>query len=235
MKFLKLLITFLILGSVTVVAQKTDSTYSFKTSSVNGTGKFYMGREIAKVMSFEGVDWLERYTRSKEENTDLAISKMPIHNKSIIADIGAGSGFYTFRLSPKVNLGKIYAIEIQDDALVYIKQKSKDLNARNVIVNKGTEKSPNLPSNSIDLAIMVDVYHELLYPKEYLQALKSALKSKGKLLLLEYKEEDPQVEIKKEHKMSVKQVEKELGANGFRLVQNGQFMPLQHFLIFEKL
>lgn len=185
-------------------------------------------------MSFDGVAWLERNSRSKEENTDLAISRLPVSKNSVVADIGAGSGFYTFRIAPKVSGGKIYAVEIQDDAITYLKNKITELKANNVVVIKGAEKSPNLPDGSVDLAIMVDVYHELLYPQEFLQAIERALKPKGRLLLLEYKQEDPAVAIKPEHKMSVKQVEKELTANGFRLVQNGQFMPIQHFLVFEK-
>ena len=104
----------------------------------------------------------------------------------------------------------------------------------NVSVIKGSEKSTELPENSVDVAFMVDVYHELLFPKEVLQSIKKSLKPKGKLLLIEYKGEDPQVAIKEEHKMTVKQVAKELNANGFKLVENGQFMPIQHFLIFQK-
>jgi ubiquinone/menaquinone biosynthesis C-methylase UbiE len=213
-------------------AQKNNTSYSSKQPSSNGTGKIYMGREIAQVMSFEGVSWLERNTRSKEENTELAISKLPIGKTSVVADIGAGSGFYTFRIAPKVK--QIFAVEIQDDALMYLKAKSKELNRNNVVVIKGTEKSAELPENSVDLAFMVDVYHELLFPKEVLQSIKKSLKPKGKLLLIEYKGEDPQVAIKEEHKMTVKQVTKELNANGFKLVQNGQFMPIQHFLVFQK-
>jgi ubiquinone/menaquinone biosynthesis C-methylase UbiE len=193
-----------------------------------------MGREISGIMSFDGVAWLERNSRSKEENTDLAISRLPVSKNSIVADIGAGSGFYTFRIAPKVSEGEVYTVEIQDDAISYLKKKTSELKADNVTVIKGTEKSPELPDGSVDLAIMVDVYHELLYPREFLQAIKRALKPKGRLLLLEYKQEDPAVAIKPEHKMSVKQVQKELTANGFRLVQNGQFMPIQHFLVFEK-
>lgn len=223
----------LIIGG-NAIAQKKDSIYSYKTPSANGTGKVYMGREIAGIMSFDGVAWLERNSRSKEENTDLAISNLPVSKNSVVADIGAGSGFYTFRIAPKVSEGKVYAVEIQDDAIDYLKDKAAELKANNVIVIKGAEKSPNLPDGSIDLAIMVDVYHELLYPQEFLQGIKQTLKPKGRLLLLEYKQEDPGVAIKPEHKMSVKQVEKELSANGFKLVQNGQFMPIQHFLVFEK-
>lgn len=234
-KILVLLVLFVpALKASSAFAQKKDSVYTYKTPSANGTGKVYMGREIAGIMSFDGVAWLERNSRSKEENTDLAISRLPVSRNSIVADIGAGSGFYTFRIAPKVSDGKVYAVEIQDDAIAYLKKKAAELKADNVTVIKGTDKSPNLPEGSVDLAVMVDVYHELLHPQEFLQAIKRALMSKGRLLLLEYKQEDPAVAIKPEHKMSVKQIEKELGANGFRLIQNGQFMPIQHFLVFEK-
>lgn len=216
----------------TALAQQSDSSYTIKKPSTNGTGKVYLGREIAQVMSFEGVAWLERNTRSQEENTNLAISKLPINKNSVVADIGAGSGFYTFRIAPMVK--QVYAVEIQNDALNYLKDRSKALMLNNVTVIQGAETTPGLPENSIDLAIMVDVYHELRYPKETLQALKKSLKSKGKLLLIEYRAEDPQVAIKEEHKMSVRQVTKELAANGFELIQNGQFMPIQHFLVFQK-
>jgi len=234
MKRYVLITIVLVLAALTTSAQKRDSLYIYKTPSANGTGKVYMGREIAGIMSFDGVSWLERNSRSKEENTDLAISKLPVGKNSVVADVGAGSGFYTFRISPKVAEGKVYAVEIQDDAIAYLKNKATELKANNVTVIRGSEKSPNLPDNSVDLIIMVDVYHELLYPSEFLQAMKKALKSKGKLLLLEYKQEDPEVAIKPEHKMSVKQVDKELSANGYHLIQNGQFMPIQHFLVFQK-
>lgn len=229
--------TLLLLCSMIVVAQdeKTPGIYSYKKPSDDGTGKVYMGREIAHVMSFEGVSWLERNTRQQEENTNLTIKTLPIAKNSVVADIGAGSGFYTFRIAKKVPLGQVYAVEIQDDAIQYLKDRSKRLKLNNITVVKGGEKSPALPENAIDLAIMVDVYHELSYPSEVLQSLKKSLKPKGKLLLIEYKGEDPDVAIKEAHKMTVKQVEKELKANGYRLIQNGQFLPIQHFLLFEKI
>lgn len=211
-----------------------EQVYSFKTPSPDGTGKEYLGREISSIMNFMGMSWLERASRQEEENTGLAIKNLPIDKKSVVADIGAGSGYYTFRIAPKVPEGKIYAVEIQDPAIQYLKERSKSLGFDNVITVKGSEKSPNLPVNSIDLAIMVDVYHELLYPQEVLQEIRKSLKPDGKLLLIEYRGEDPKVMIKRLHKMTVKQVTKELGANGFRLVENGQFMNIQHFLVFEK-
>lgn len=214
--------------------QSNDGTYSYKSPSRDGIGKVYMDREIASVMSFDGVDWLERNSRTTEENTNLAIKKLPITKNSVVADVGAGSGFYAFRIAKRVPEGKVYAVEIQDDAIKYLVEKSKSLNLNNVQVLKGSIKSTGLPDSSIDLLIMVDVYHELEYPMEYLQSIKRALKPTGKLLLLEYKAEDPAVEIKAAHKMSVKQVQRELSANGFRMVQQGSFLPLQHFLVFEK-
>jgi len=234
MKVSHLLIPIFFLIGLQTASAQDQSPYTFKKPSSNGTGKVYMGREIAQVMSFEGVEWLERNSRTQEENTTLALASLPLKSNSVVADIGAGSGFYTFRVAQRIPKGKVFAVEIQDDAIAYLKKKSQDDRLLNVEVIKGTEKAPNLPANSIDLAFMVDVYHELQYPEAYLAALRTALKPDGQLLLLEYKEEDPTVAIKPEHKMSVKQVKKELAANGFKLVKNGTFLPLQHFLLFEK-
>lgn len=214
--------------------QQKDSIYTYKPASRDGKGKFYQGREIAQVMSFEGADWLERNNRQQEENTALAIAKLPINTNSVVADIGAGTGYYTFRIAPKIPNGKLYAVEIQDDAIKYLKERSQQLRQSNITIIKGGERSPNLPVNRIDLAFMVDVYHELLYPHEMLQAIRKALKPTGKLLLLEYRAEDPAVAIKELHKMSVAQVNKEMKANGFHLVQDGEFMPIQHYLVYQK-
>lgn len=214
--------------------QPQDSVYTYKPASRDGKGKFYQGREIAQVMSFEGAAWLERNNRQQEENTELALSKLPINTNSVVADIGAGTGYYTFRIAPKVPQGKVYAVEIQPDAIKYLQDRAAKLKLNNITVVKGGEQSTNLPENSVDLAMMVDVYHELLYPREMLQNIRKALKPGGKLLLLEYRAEDPAVAIKELHKMSVAQVNKELKANGFRLVQRGDFMPIQHFFVYQK-
>ena len=211
-----------------------DAGYSYQSPSSGGIGKVYMGREIAGIMDFRGKDWLERQSRSQEENTDLAIENFPVTSSSVVADIGAGSGFYTFRVAPKVPEGQVYAVEIQDNAILFLEERSKELGYDYVVPIKGGEKSPNLPENSIDLAFMVDVYHELEYPVEMLAAMKKSLKPDGKLLLIEYRGEDPEVKIRPHHKMTVVQIVKELSANGFKLIQNGQFMNIQHFLVFEK-
>jgi len=211
-----------------------DSPYTSKTPDYDGIGKVYMGREISFVMGFEGRDWLERQSREQEESISLALENLPISSNSVVADIGAGSGYYTFRIAPKVPEGKVYAVEIQDEAIQYLQNRTKELGFSNVVPILGAEQTPNLPANSIDLVIMVDVYHELEYPQEMLNAIKESLKPDGKILLIEYRGEDPEVAIKPLHKMTVKQVEKELKANGFKLAENGQFMNIQHFLVFEK-
>ncbi|MXV52642.1 methyltransferase domain-containing protein [Pedobacter sp. HMF7647] len=211
-----------------------DSVYQYNTPGSGGTGKFYMGREIARFMDASGAAWLERNNRNQEENTSKAISSLPITKNSVIADIGAGSGYYTFRIAKKVQQGKVYAVEIQDEFIRMLNDNKKAGNFRNVEVIKGSPFSPNLPENTIDLAIMVDVYHEVEYPHELLQALSKALKPTGKLLLLEYRAEDPDVAIKELHKMSVGQLNKEMIANGYRLYDRKEFLPMQHFLVYEK-
>lgn len=215
-------------------SKTVDSPYTYKTATMDGIGKVYMGREISFLMGFQGKDWLERRSREQEESVSLAIENLPVDSESVVADLGAGSGYYTFLIAPKVPDGKVYAVEIQDEAIQYLQNRSKELGFNHVVPVKGTETSPNLPENSVDLIIMVDVYHELEYPVEMLAAIRKSLKADGKLLLIEYRGEDPEVAIKPLHKMTVKQVEKELFANGFKLVQNGQFMKIQHFLLFGK-
>lgn len=233
-KFRLVFISLALISSMALAQSSKKPVYTYKTPSYDGIGKVYMGREISFVMGFEGMAWLERRSREQEESVSLAIKNLPIIESSVVADIGAGSGYYTFKVAPKVLKGKVYAVEIQEQAINYLKSKSKELGFSNVIPVMGTEKSPNLPVSAVDLAIMVDVYHELEFPAEMLASIRNSLKPSGKLLLIEYRGEDPEVAIKPLHKMTVKQVEKELIANGFKLVQNGRFMKIQHFLVFEK-
>jgi len=233
-----LLLIFILSFSASCQAQSSktapEEIYKFKDPSWDGTGKVYLGREISHVMGFAGKDWLERAEREREEGISAALENLPINLTSIVADIGAGSGYYTFRIAPLVPEGKVYAVDIQDEAVTYIKQQSEKLEIENVIPVKGSEKSPNLPNGEVDLVIMVDVYHELSYPQEMLGAIYESLKPNGKILLLEYKGEDPTINIKPLHKMTEKQVKKELKANGFEFVENGKFLPIQHYLIFRK-
>ena len=213
---------------------KSDTTYTFAERSSDGIGKYYLGREISFVMGAEGAEWLERNNRQQEENTKLAIEKMELSPESVVADIGAGTGYYTFAIASKVPHGKVYAVEIQDEMIRYMEKKKKATGINNVDVVKGTVQTPNLSENSIDLALMVDVYHELEFPHEMLQAIKKSLTSDGAILLLEYRAEDTSIAIKPHHKMTTMQANKEMSANGFKLVYDGEFLPIQHFLLYKK-
>lgn len=212
----------------------SDSTYTYKTPHPDGTGKVYLGREIAHVMSASGAGWLERSTRQQEEDADAAVAALPLTPTSTVADLGAGTGYYAFRIARRVPQGKVYAVEIQDAFIASLQERARREGATNVEVIRGAEKSPHLPDTSVDLAIMVDVYHELSYPAEMLQALHKALRKGGYLLLLEYRAEDPSIPIKELHKLSVAQAKKELAANGFVLAEQKEFLPIQHYLLFQK-
>ncbi|AKD03670.1 class I SAM-dependent methyltransferase [Pontibacter korlensis] len=213
---------------------KEAGAYTTKTPHRDGIGKVYMGREIAGVMSASGGAWLERDSRQEEENVALAIEHMELLPNSVVADIGAGTGYYTFRIAPKVPEGKVYAVDVQDAFISALNKRKEQLALSNVEVVKGGNQRINLPDNTLDLAIMVDVYHELEYPQEMLQAIHKALKPGGKLLLLEYRAEDPSIPIKELHKMSTSQINKELTVNGYRLYKQNGFLPIQHFLMYQK-
>ena len=212
-----------------------DTSYTYKKASNDGIGKFYFGREISHVMCAAGSNWLERDTRQKEENTQLAIDNIKLTPHSVVADIGAGTGYYSFQLAAKLPMGKVYAVEVQDVLIRYLQDKKASLKDSVISIIKGSDQSVNLPQNSIDLAIMVDVYHELEFPHEMLMSIKNALTKNGKILLIEYRGEDRSIPIKALHKTTVVQLNKELNANGFQLFFKGEFLPIQHFLLYQKM
>jgi precorrin-6B methylase 2 len=208
--------------------------YTYKTPGRGGIGKVYLGREIAGIISPAGGAWLERESREEQDKASVAVANMGLRPNSVVADIGAGVGYYTFRVAPKVPNGKVYAIDVQEEFVAALKERAAARGLTNVKVVKGGSQRINLPENLLDLAFMVDVYHELEYPQEMLQDIYRALKPEGELLLLEYRAEDPDVQVKELHKMSVEQITKELGANGFELHRQEDFLPRQHFLVFRK-
>lgn len=211
-----------------------ENKYIFKEGDFNGIGKWYMGREIAYVMGYQGIGWLERSEREKEENVSKLIKNMRIKSNDVIADIGAGSGYHTFRMASLAPNGLVYAVDIQTEMLMAIENKKTFSEISNVETILGTEKSVQIPKNSVDKILMVDVYHEFSFPLEMIFSMKNALKSNGELFLIEYRAEDPLVPIKRIHKMSQKQAVKEMEAAGFKLRKNIENLPWQHCMVFVK-
>lgn len=215
-------------------ADKSKENYTYKTGDPDGIGKWYMGREIAHVMGFQGMDWLERSNREEEENTMKLLRNMAIEPEDTIADIGAGSGYHVFKMAPMAKKGLIYAVDIQDEMLAALRDKKKNGASKNIVIVKGSEKSVNLPENSVDKVLMVDVYHEFNYPIAMIASVKKALRSDGKLYLIEYRGEDDSVPIKELHKMTEAQAVKEMKAAGMKLERNIANLPWQHCMVFVK-
>ena len=211
-----------------------ENTYEYAARSRGGIGKFYMGREISYVMGHLAAGWLERGEREKEENVSQAIKNMDLQPDEVVADIGAGSGYYSFRMAKLLTKGKVLSVDIQPEMLDIMRQKIKQNKINNVELIQGEEMNPNLPKQSIDMAMMVDVYHELSHPKEVMERIVAALKPGGRFILLEYRMEDPTVPIKRLHKMSLDQAVKEMKAVGLRLKENKNNLPWQHFMVFVK-
>ncbi len=208
--------------------------YETTFASRDGIGKVYMGREIAHVMGHLGANWLNRPERNQEENTKQVVRNLDLQPTDVIADIGAGSGYYTFRMAKKVPEGSVYAVDIQEEMIAIMRKKLKKQKAENIELVLGEPTDPQLPKNSVDIVFMVDVYHELEYPREMMLELIKALKPNGKVILVEYRMEDPTLMIKRLHKMSLEQATKEMEAVGLELIENIGHLPWQHFMVFGK-
>jgi len=193
------------------------------------------GRVYAGVMGWQGAPWLERPERLEEEEPDTALDVMKIARGSTVADIGAGSGFMTMRLATRVGPeGTVYANDIQPEMLQILKGRIDRAHVTNVVLVQGAVDNPKLPASTMDLELMVDVYHELSQPQEMLRGLRTALKPDGRLVLLEYRKEDPSIPIKPDHKMSVREAKIEVEAEGFALARVDESLPRQHILIFAR-
>lgn len=200
----------------------------------DGIGKVYLGREIAQVMGHQGAGWLERSSREAEERPQQLIASLNLQPTDVVADIGAGTGYFSFRIAPLVPQGKVLAVDVQPEMieiLRFLKQEKQQTNVEPVL---GLETDPRLAPASVDVALMVDAYHEFEYPREMMQAIAQALKPDGRVVLVEYRGEDPWVFIKPLHKMTQKQVKKEMAAVGLTWLETKKFLPQQHVLIFGK-
>jgi SAM-dependent methyltransferase len=201
----------------------------------NGTGTFYMGREIARVMGHQAAGWLERPEREKEERPDVLMPALKLKPGNVVADIGCGSGYYTRRLAHAVGTnGGVYAVDIQPEMLDLLTNTLAAENVRNVRPVLGTETDPKLPRTAMDLVLLVDVYHEFDHPFEMVAAMCQALKPGGRIVFVEFRAEDPQVAIKRVHKMTEAQVRKEMSVHPLEWVETIGILPQQHVIIFRK-
>jgi ubiquinone/menaquinone biosynthesis C-methylase UbiE len=201
----------------------------------DGIGKFYQGREIAEVMGHLAAGWLERPEREKEEQPTKLLKALKINPGDVVVDLGAGSGYFTFRLAEKVGpKGKVLAVDIQEEMLDLIRKKMKASKTTNVETILGTITDPKLPPAGVDLILLVDVYHEFSHPYEMTEAMVKALKPGGRLVFVEYRLEDPKVPIKLLHKMSQRQVAKEMAAFPLKHVETSDVLPWQHIIVYEK-
>lgn len=193
------------------------------------------GREIAQPMSAAGAGWLDRPEREAEEKPDLALELIGIRTGMVVADVGAGSGYMTVRMARLVGpTGKVYANDLQAEMLQKIRARAEREKLSNIEIVQGTASDPRLPANTLDLVLLVDVYHEFSQPEAMLDHIRESLKPDGRLVLLEYRKEDPKIPIRLEHKMSVTDVKTEVEAEGYRLAQVIEKLPRQHIIIFRK-
>lgn len=200
----------------------------------NGIGKFYMGREIAHVMGYQGAAWLERPERIEEERPDEVVAQMGLRPSDAIADIGAGTGYFSLRFARVVREGKVFAVDLQPEMIAILEQRKADLKLTNLQTVRSTERDVNLAPGSVDVVFFADVYHEFEWPREMMQSIVRALRPGGRLVQIEYRGEDPEVPIKLVHKMTVAQCRKEMEAVGLVWKETKDFLPWQHFLVFEK-
>ncbi len=219
------------------VAPPPDPLYEQRTeANPDGIGKFYLGREISHVMGHRGASWLERPERELEERTDLLLDSLPIDEGDVVADIGAGSGYFAWRMAQRVGKsGKVLAVDIQPEMLEIL---TKNMETRGVAHRVepilGSITDPRLPPSGVDLALMVDVYHEFSHPYEMTAKIVEGLKPGGWLVAVEYRAEDPAVPIKRLHKMTEKQVMREMEVHNLEHVETIGILPWQHILVFKK-
>lgn len=204
-------LTYLTIATTVFLQTTTPDSTKYETRldhDPNGIGKFYLGREIAYVMTHEGAGWLDRRERDKEENPQKLVKALGLKKDEVVVDLGAGSGYYSLMMAPMV--AKVIAVDIQPEMLAIIDRKAKGSKISNIELLLAKEQDPGLKPSSVDTILLVDVYHELAYPREVTRKMIEALKPGGRIVLVEFRLEDPEVPIKLVHKMSEKQVLREM-------------------------
>jgi SAM-dependent methyltransferase len=195
----------------------------------------YMGREIAQTMHYTGAPWLVRESRQREEDCVTMLKQLDVKPGMIVADLGCGNGFYTTKLAKMVGeSGIVIGVDIQKEMLAMLRKAADDEKLTNIVLTLANAVDPKLPEGKVDLVLVVDTYHEVSNPQEVLAGVRKSLAPHGRMALVEFRAEDPNVPIKELHKMSKKQIMKEIPANGFKLVGEFDGLPWQHLMFFER-
>lgn len=205
-----------------------------RSPSADGIGKVYLGREIAQVMGHQGAAWLERPSRLQEENPQALVQALDLQPTDVVADIGAGTGYMSFRLADRVPQGHVLAVDVQPEMLDILNVLKQEYQMKNVEPRLGSPTNPHLAQHSIDWAIMVDAYHEFEFPYEMMTAIAQALKPNGHVALVEYRGENPLIPIKRLHKLTQRQARKEMAAVGLTWLETKHVLPQQHIMVFGK-
>lgn len=237
LNFLRFICAALTIATSAVLAQTglNVERYSQLPSSADGIGKSYMGREIAAVMGWQGASWLERQEREREERTDLLLAALMLKPGNVVADIGAGTGYLSRRMAPLVMPGgKVFAVDVQPEMINLLQAGVKRSGLTQIEAKLSAVDDVKLTASSVDLAVMVDVYHELAYPHEVMASLLKALKPGGRVVFVEYKAEDPRVPIKQLHKMSEAQIKREAAVFALDWERTVSSLPWQHVVVFRK-
>ncbi|MGH6611589.1 MAG: class I SAM-dependent methyltransferase [Burkholderiaceae bacterium] len=223
------------LATASIVAKEPAERYRSVPANADGIGKSYMGRQISHVMGWQGAAWLERDEREREERTDLLLPMLALKPGDVVADIGAGTGYFSRRFADRVgSSGKVFAVDVQPQMVEMLQALSKRRGYENISPVLGGVKDVKLPAASVDLAIMVDVYHELEFPYEVLDSVVRAVKPGGRIVFVEYRAEDPRVPIKPLHKMTEAQIRREAELHALQWERTENALPWQHVVIFRK-
>lgn len=221
-------------ATVPVVAQDADRG-DVQEAQISEPRTEYKGRVIARTMHFSGAEWLIREERENEERCSMLLTNLGLKRGDVVCDMGCGNGFYAIQMAQLIGKrGRVIGVDVQSEMLELLRTRMENAGVDNITPVLGSYHDPRLPDESCDLILMVDVYHEFSYPEVMLAAMRKALKPKGRIALVEYREEDPDVPIKPLHKMSKEQILKEYEPNGFRLVKEFDELPWQHVMFFEK-
>ena len=212
----------------------SSQVYTWQEPSENGTGKIYCGREIASIMSTQNASWLERKDREPIEKPDEVISSMSLRPTDVVADIGAGIGYLSVKLSKLVSLGQVFAVDVQEKMLDILKMRINELGEYNIVPILGNVTNPNLPDGIVNAVLIFDSYHEFSHPYEMITAIRDALTPDGLIFIGEYRAEDESIPIPLLHRMHEQQISKEMKIAGFKLKEKIDDLPMHHLMVFEK-